>query len=78
MTVAETPKRQAGFNRQCKHREVTQDELDKFVDEHPAAPLHFDGMRYTHPIGKPHYRGIVWNKPVAYKRDGKFYVIEDL
>lgn len=53
-------------------REVTQEELEKFVAEFPR-PLKFDGMRYTEDLS---IRGGTWRRPVAAKVDGKFYIME--
>lgn len=52
-------------------KEVTKDELDKFVQGKGFA---FDGTRYTVP--EPMVGGH-WNKPVAAVQGGKFYLITD-
>lgn len=59
--------------RDCTKREVSQPVFEQYVKDHPQE-LRFDGLRYTHPVK---LNGLTWNKPVAYKQDGKFYVIED-
>ena len=54
-------------------REVSEAEFDQFVAEHQPE-LHFDGMRYTHPVKM---EGHVWQKPVAAIEDEKYYLIDD-
>lgn len=57
-----------------KKREVTKEELDKFVASFSRA-LAFDGVRYTEEVAM---RGGTWRKPVAAVVDDKFFIIEDL
>jgi hypothetical protein len=52
-------------------REVSKDDLDKFVQGKGFA---FDGIRYT--VHEP-MAGGHWNKPVAAVEGEKFYLIED-
>lgn len=55
-------------------REVTKDELEKFVLSFPHQ-LEFDGMRYTDSVKM---LGGTWKKPVAAVVGEKFYLVEDL
>jgi hypothetical protein len=52
---------------------VTLEEFEKFIKEYPQ-PLKFDGLRYTEDSPM---RGGIWHKPIAYKEDGKYYLISD-
>lgn len=53
-------------------REVTKEEFDTFLTQHPN--LYFDGMRYTQAI---EMKGHTWYKPLAAETGGKFYLIND-
>lgn len=67
--------RNHSLDRKVDCTEVPEAEFQDFIDKHPHAPLAFDGMRYTYPVK---LKGVVWNKPVAYKdHDGKFYKLTD-
>lgn len=54
--------------------EMQEDEFTAYVASHPNAPLYFDGLRYTY---KVQMTGLVWNKPVAFISDGKFFKLVD-
>lgn len=52
--------------------EVSEAEFKKFLAEHPG--LEHDGVRHTQRVKM---RGGHWNKPLAAKVDGRFYLLRD-
>jgi hypothetical protein len=61
------------MNRNRRKVEVSEADFEQFVKSYPQ-PLKFDGRSYTERVAQPH---MVWEKPIAVKEGGKFYLVKD-
>ncbi len=54
--------------------EMTQREFELLVSANPSWKTNDSSTHYTVQVK---LRGLIWNKPVAYKQNGKYYKFDD-